>query len=62
MILMYAVNMNYEACGVAMFVSNALTGSIAFVLALIFILKMQNMKKYKDLFENKTELEMNTPQ
>ncbi len=58
----YWIHMNYEACGVAMFVSNALTGSIAFILALIFILKMQNMKKYKDLFKNKTELEMNTPQ
>ncbi len=58
----YWIHMNYEACGVAMFVSNALTGSIAFILALIFILRMQNMKKYKELFNNKIELEMNTPQ
>jgi len=58
----YWIHMNYEACGVAMFVSNALTGSIAFILALIFILRMHNMKKYKELFNNKIELEMNTPQ
>ena len=58
----YWIHMNYEACGVAMFVSNALTGTIAFVLALIFILRMHKIPKYSDLFINKTELEMNTPQ
>ncbi len=51
LICIYWIKMNYEACGVAMFMSNMLTGVIAFVLAFIFIIKMPKMEKYKDLFK-----------
>ena len=50
MILMYGVKMNYEACGIAMFVSNTLAGIITFSLCLIFMLRLKNNYKYKSLF------------
>ena len=50
MILMYGVKMNYEACGIAMFVSNTLAGIITFNLCLIFMLRLKNNYKYKSLF------------
>ena len=53
LICIYWIKMNYEACGVAMFMSNMLTGSLAFILAFIFIIKMPKMKKYINLFESK---------
>ncbi len=53
MILMYGVNMNYEACGIAMFVSNTLAGIITFTLCLVFMLNIANKPKYKSLFDNK---------
>ena len=53
MILMYGVKMNYEACGIAMFVSNTLAGIITFSLCLHFMLKMGKNPKYESLFTNK---------
>ena len=53
MILMYGVKMNYEACGIAMFVSNTLAGIITFSLCLNFMLKMAKKPKYESLFTNK---------
>ncbi len=50
-ILMYAVKMNYEACGIAMFVSNTLSGIIAIIIALVMVLRLPKSKKYKNLFE-----------
>ena len=50
LLLMYVVKMDYEACGIAMFTSNLLTGVISFSIALIFILKMPKNSKYKMLF------------
>ena len=58
MFLMYVVKMNYEACGIAMFVSNTLAGIITFTLCLIFMIKMPKNKKYESLFSNK-ELTIN---
>lgn len=48
--LMYVVKMDYEACGIAMFTSNLLTGVICFIISLIFILRMPKNTKYKMLF------------
>ena len=59
MILMYAVDMNYEACGVAMFVSNTLAGIITFTICLIFILKLPKNNKYSNLFNNNEKIELN---
>ena len=53
MILMYGVGMNYEACGIAMFVSNTLAGIITFSLCLYFMIRMPKNKKYDSLFINK---------
>ena len=50
LILMYLVQMNYEACGVAMFTSNVLAGVISISISLIMIIKLPKMKKYKELF------------
>lgn len=50
LILMYLVQMNYEACGVAMFTSNLLSGSLSFILSLLFIIRMPKNKRYKSLF------------
>lgn len=49
--LMYVVEMDYTACGIAMFVSNFLSGAIEIVFATIFNGRMK--KKYPGLFENK---------
>jgi len=51
MILMYIVNMNYEACGIAMFVSNTLAGIITFTLCLFFMIKLEKNPKYESLFQ-----------
>ena len=59
MILMYAVDMNYEACGVAMFVSNTLAGIITFTICLIFILRLPRNNKYSNLFNNNEKIEPN---
>lgn len=58
MILMYGVKMNYEACGIAMFVSNTLAGIITFSLCLAFMLKIKKNPKYESLF-TKTNLNNN---
>ena len=50
MLLMYVVHYNYEACGIAMFVSNTSAGLITFTLCLIFMLRIQKNEKYKPLF------------
>ena len=51
LILMYGAKMNYEACGVAMFVSNTVSGIIAIALSLVMILRLDKNPKYKLLFE-----------
>ena len=51
----YVFKINYEACGIAMFTSNAITGTLAFVFALIFIIRMDKSDKYKDLFTKQTD-------
>ena len=60
LISIYWIHINYEACGVAMFVSNALTGTIAFVMALVFVLKMNKMPKYSSLFKENKDLLLNS--
>ena len=50
LILMFLVQMNYEACGVAMFTSNVLAGVISISISLIMIIKLPKMQKYKELF------------
>ena len=50
MLLMYVINYNYEACGIAMFVSNTAAGIITFTLCLVFILTIHKKEKYKSLF------------
>lgn len=50
-ILMYGVKMNYEACGIAMFVSNTLSGIIGITIALVMVLRLPKNSKYKSLFE-----------
>ncbi len=50
LISIYWLHIDYEACGIAMFSSNALTGSIAFIMAVIFILRLNKNPKYSDLF------------
>ena len=50
MILMYGVKMNYEACGIAMFVSNTLAGIITFSLCLLFMIRIKKNQKYETLF------------
>lgn len=59
MILMYAVDMNYEACGVAMLVSNTLAGIITFTICLLFILRLPKNNKYSNLFNNNEKIEPN---
>jgi len=56
MFLMYVVHMNYEACGVAMFTSNTLTGIITFVWCFIFMKKLNKNPKYKSLFKEDINL------
>lgn len=51
MLLMYVVHMNYEACGVAMFVSNTMAGIITAAICFGFMLKIKTNKKYEYLFE-----------
>lgn len=51
LICVHLIKMNYTACGVAMFTSNAITGTIAFVLGLIFILRLNRNERYTDLFK-----------
>lgn len=50
LILMYVVEMNYEACGVAMFASNTGVGLVASISAFVFLLKIPKSPKYKELF------------
>lgn len=50
LILMYVIKMNYVACGVAMFISNFITGVLSLILSLIFIIKLPKNKKYIELF------------
>ena len=50
MLLMYVINYNYEACGIAMFVSNTAAGIITFTLCLVFMLTIEKKEKYKPLF------------
>lgn len=55
-ILMYGFKYNYEACGIAMFVSNTLAGIITFTLCLRFIITLRNNSKYCNLFSNPIEV------
>ena len=50
LLLIYVVKYNYTATGIAMFVSNALTGIICVSLAAIFILRLHKNNKYSYLF------------
>jgi len=58
MLLMYVVDMNYEACGIAMFVSNTLAGIITSVWCLYFVLHLKKNHKYEDLFRPHEGLEI----
>lgn len=53
LILKKLVHMNYEACGVAMFVSNTCAGLISITTATIFILTLHKNKKYKEIYDIK---------
>ena len=53
--LMYVVKMDYEACGIAMFVSNVLSGGIELIVACIFNHRLK--KKYPELFPGQTQKE-----
>lgn len=50
MILMHVVKYNYESCGIAMFGSNMISGTITLILSFIFINKLD--KSRPDLFTN----------
>lgn len=49
LIMMYPMHLNYEACGIAMFLSNSITGVIALIWSLIFLKGLKNNKKYQNL-------------
>lgn len=51
LILVNVVHMNYEACGLAMFISNTASGSLAFILALLFLIMIPKKPKYQFLFK-----------
>lgn len=53
LIMMHLLNINYEACGIAMLFSNMMVGSIAIALASYFIFNLSKSHKYSYLFENK---------
>lgn len=48
--LIYGVKMDYEACGVAMFSSNALSGIVGIISVCIFLKMIKNKEKYSYLF------------
>lgn len=50
LLLVYVVKMNYEACGVAMFVSNTAIGIICLVASIIFLSKLKNNPKYNLIY------------
>lgn len=52
--LMHVVKMNYEACGVAMFISNAMSGLLYLITSLVFLKVIKKKEKYRYLFENET--------
>lgn len=47
---MHVIKMNYEACGIAMFGSNTLSGVVAILVGLIFMKRLPSNPKYKELF------------
>lgn len=51
--LIHVVKMDYEACGIAMFGSNTMTGIVAFIVVVIFMKKLPKNKKYQELFAKK---------
>ena len=53
LLLMKVIHMDYEACGIAMFSSNLITGVISIIICFIFLSLVKKKDKYKDLFENK---------
>lgn len=50
LILINVVHYNYEACGIAMFVSNTFIGVISMGLVLYFLIRLPKSKKYSDMF------------
>lgn len=50
LILIYGVKVNYEACGIAMFVSNTAIGIIGFVWACIFLVNLKKQNNYNLVF------------
>ncbi len=51
LLMMYVLNVNYEACGIAMLFSNLMTGTIAIIIATIFIIHLPKSSRYAYLFE-----------
>ena len=51
--LMHVVNMDYSACGVAMFASNTLIGIIQLASAVVYYVRLE--KNYPELFERRKE-------
>lgn len=51
--LMHVIKMDYEACGIAMFGSNTLSGIVAFIVVVIFMVRLPKREKYKELFAPK---------
>ncbi|MGM9971567.1 MAG: MATE family efflux transporter [Anaeroplasmataceae bacterium] len=56
LMLMKVIKMNYEACGVAMFISNVLTGIISITICIGFLILMKKKDKYSYLFKNNDTL------
>ncbi len=50
LIMIYGLNVNYEACGIAMLFSNSVSGALSVILAVCFIARLPKSKKYQDLF------------
>lgn len=50
LILIYGIKMNYEACGIAMFVSNTLVGIIGFAWSIIFLKRVKSSPKYNLIY------------
>ena len=48
--LIYVVKMDYEACGIAMFASNMLSGTVSLIASLCFLKYIKRNHKYSNLF------------
>ena len=50
LLLMNVFHMDYEACGMAMFISNTASGIVGILAVAFFLLRLKNNPKYQHLF------------